>query len=57
MLAISSGAQGRFAELFFIQAEDGNGITKSSIDIAIKQHHAKQGQLDVAEAKAKARQA
>ena len=49
--------RGRFAELFFIQAEDGNGINKSSIDIAIKQHHAKQGQLDVAEAKAKARQA
>jgi hypothetical protein len=48
--------RGRFVELFFIQAEDGKGITKSSIDIAIKQYHAKQGQLEVAEAKAKARE-
>ncbi len=48
--------RGRFVELFFIQAEDGKGITKSSIDIAIKQYHAKQGQLEVAEAKAKAKE-
>lgn len=46
--------RGRFAELFFLQAENGKGITKSAIDIAIKQYHAKQGQLAVAEAKAKA---
>jgi hypothetical protein len=48
--------RGRFAELFFIQADDGKGITKSSINIAIKQYHAKQAQLDVADAKAKAEQ-
>ncbi len=48
--------RGRFAELFFIQAEDGKGITKSSIDIAIKKYHAKQGQLEVKEAEAKAKE-
>ncbi len=49
--------RGRFAGLFFIQAEDGRGITKSSIDIAIKKYHAKQGQLEVREAEAKAKEA
>jgi hypothetical protein len=48
--------RGRFAELFFIQADDGKGITKSSIDIAIKKYHAKQGQLEVKEAEAKAKE-
>jgi hypothetical protein len=43
-------------ELFFIRAEDGKGITKSSIDIAIKKYHAKQGQLEVKEAEAKAKE-
>jgi hypothetical protein len=43
-------------ELFFLQSEDGNGVTPSGIDIAIKQYHVKQGQLDVLEAKAKAQQ-
>jgi hypothetical protein len=47
--------RGRFVELFFIQADDGKGITKSSIDIAIKKYHAKRGQLDVLEAEAKAK--
>ena len=47
--------RGRFVELFFIQAGDGKGITKSSIDIAIKKYHAKRGQLDVMEAEAKAK--
>ena len=42
-------------ELFFIQADDGKGITKSSVDIAIKKYHAKRGQLDVMEAEAKAK--
>ncbi len=46
--------RGRFVELFFPQSEDGKGITSSAIDIAIKQYHVKQGQLDVFEAKAKA---
>lgn len=46
--------RGRFVELFFLQSEDGKGITPSSIDIAIKQYHVKQGQLDVMDARAKA---
>ena len=49
--------RGRFVELFFIQAEDGKGITKQSIDIAIKKFHAKQGQLEVKEAEARAKDA
>jgi hypothetical protein len=48
--------RGRFVELFFLQSEDGKGITSSAIDIAIKQYHVKQGQLDVLEAKAKAQE-
>jgi hypothetical protein len=48
--------RGRFVELFFLQSEDGKGITPSAIDIAIKQYHVKQGQLDVMEAKAKAQE-
>jgi hypothetical protein len=47
--------RGRFVELFYLQAEDGRGITPSSIDIAIKQYHVKQAQLEVIKAKAKAR--
>jgi hypothetical protein len=45
--------RGRFVELFNLQAEDGSGITPPSIDIAIKQYHAKQAQLDVIKAKGK----
>jgi hypothetical protein len=45
--------RGRFVELFNLQAEDGSGVTPSSIDIAIKQYHAKQAQLDVLRAKGK----
>jgi len=47
--------RGRLVELFFLQAENGKGITKSSVDIAIKKYHAKQGQLEVTEAEAKAK--
>lgn len=43
--------RGRFVELFNLQAEDGSGITPSSIDIAIKQYHAKQAQLEVIRAR------
>ena len=43
--------RGRFVELFNLQAEKGDGITPSAIDIAIKQYHAKQAQLDVLRAK------
>jgi hypothetical protein len=45
--------RGRFVELFHLQAEDGNGITSASIDVAIKQFHAKQAQLEVIKAKAR----
>ena len=48
--------RGRFVELFYLQAEDGKGITSSAIDIAIKQYHVKQAQLEVIKAKAKARE-
>lgn len=47
--------RGRFVELFYLQAEDGKGITPSSVDIAIKQYHVKQAQLEVIKAKAKAK--
>lgn len=46
--------RGRLVELFYIQAEDGRGITPSAVDIAIKQFHVKQAQLEVMKAKAKA---
>ena len=49
--------RGRFVELFYLQAEDGKGITPSAIDIAIKQYHVKQAQLEVLKAKAKAKEA
>lgn len=45
--------RGRFAELFFVQAEDGSGITANKIDIAIKKYHAKQAQMEVKKAQAK----
>jgi hypothetical protein len=48
--------RGRFVELFYLQAESGKGITPSTIDIAIKQYHVKQAQLEVLKAKAKARE-
>jgi hypothetical protein len=46
--------RGRFAELFFLQAEDGSGITSNKVDVAIKKYHAKQAQLEVRQAQAKA---
>ncbi|MES2046706.1 MAG: hypothetical protein V4475_22775 [Pseudomonadota bacterium] len=45
--------RGRFAELFALQAEDGSGITKNNINIAIMKYHAKQAQLEVEKEKAK----
>jgi hypothetical protein len=41
------------AELFFLQAEDGKGITPALVDVAIKKYHAKLAQLDVQEAQKK----
>jgi hypothetical protein len=45
--------RGRLVELFYVQAEDGKGITASSVDIAIKKYHAKQAQLEVLKAQAR----
>ena len=45
--------RGRFAELFFLQAEDGSGITKGNINVGIMKFHAKQAQLEVEKEKAK----
>lgn len=45
--------RGRFAELFFLQAENGEGITKSNIDVAIAQFHAKLAMLEVEKLKSK----
>lgn len=45
--------RGRLAELFFLHAEKGGGFTKPMIDLAIKKYHAKQSNLEVAEAEKK----
>jgi hypothetical protein len=45
--------RGRLVELFYLQAEDGKGITKNSIDVAIAKHHAKLASLDVQKAQAR----
>lgn len=47
--------RGRFAELFFIQAEEGKGINKQWVDTAVKQYHAKDSQLAAEAAREKAR--
>lgn len=44
--------RGRFVEIFYLQAEKGNGITSDLIDLAIKKYHAKQATLDVYRAEA-----
>jgi hypothetical protein len=45
--------RGRLVELFYLQAENGSGITPSLIDLAIKKYHAKRAVLEVAEAEGK----
>jgi hypothetical protein len=42
--------RGRFVELFYAQAEKGEGITPGLINVAIAKYHAKQAMLDVAKA-------
>lgn len=37
--------RGRFAELFWLQAEKGSGITKSGVELAIQEYEAKQAKL------------
>ena len=45
--------RGRLVELFFLQAEKGDGISKGLIDLAIKKFHAKQAMSEVWEAERK----
>lgn len=45
--------RGRMIELFYLQAEKGQGITKSIIDLAMKIYHAKLATLEVLKAKEK----
>lgn len=42
-----SKERGRFVELFYLQAERGEGIASALIDLAIKKYHAKQAKLEV----------
>ena len=39
--------RGRMTELFFLQAEKGDGISGPLVDVAIKKFHAKEAQLEV----------
>lgn len=45
--------RGRFVELFYLQAEKGDGITAPLIDLAMKKYHAKQAVLEVQNAEKK----
>lgn len=47
--------RGRLVELFYLQGEKGEGISKALIDLAIKKFHAKQALSEVWEAEAKAK--
>lgn len=42
-----SKERGRMVELFFLQAEKGEGISSGLVDVAIKKFHAKEAQLEV----------
>lgn len=42
--------RGRFVELFYLQAEKGEGIATHLVDLAIKKYHAKHALLEVKEA-------
>jgi hypothetical protein len=45
--------RGRLAELFFLQAENGKGITKPLVDVAVQQYHVKLANIELKEAKSK----
>ena len=45
--------RGRFVELFYLQAEKGDGISAPLVDLAMKKYHAKQAMLDVQSAEKK----
>jgi hypothetical protein len=42
--------RGRLAEVFYLQAEKGDGINQGIVDLGIKKYHAKLANLDVVEA-------
>ncbi|MEO8838501.1 MAG: hypothetical protein ABI351_07290 [Herbaspirillum sp.] len=42
-----SKERGRLAELFYLQADKGDGISAGLVDVAIKKFHAKEAQLEV----------
>jgi hypothetical protein len=45
--------RGRFVELFYLQAEQGKGITTAAVDLAIKQYHSKKSDIEKREARRK----
>jgi hypothetical protein len=45
--------RGRLVELFFLQAEKGDGIGPATVDLAIKKYHAKEALLEVIRAQKK----
>lgn len=47
--------RGRLIELFYLQAEDGKGITKGLIDLALSKYFAKQANLEVQKVEKKVR--
>lgn len=52
---VDAKERGRLVELFYLQAESGDGITPALVDLAIKQFHAKAAVLEVEAAKQKAK--
>lgn len=51
---VDAKERGRLTELFFLQAESGDGLAPAIIDLAIKKYYAKQAVLDVKRAEEKA---
>lgn len=51
---IDAKERGRLTELFFLQAEGGDGLAPAIVDLAIKKYYAKQAVLEVQRAEAKA---
>lgn len=45
--------RGRLVEVFYLQAEKGNGITKGIVDLGVKKYHAKLANIAVIEAEKK----
>lgn len=51
---VDAKERGRLTELFFLQAESGDGLAPAVVDLAIKKYYAKQAVLDVKRAQEKA---